>query len=247
MYLEMVSSTAEGDFRVSENVDALSELIASVDKEIEPKKAHLLGQLVASASESELADAIVEVKESQLSLARDNASQFRRAFLELLSGLLQGVQAIRQSAPRTDPPVMVRERVLSRLATGPQNPTDLADQMGYPEYRVSQALNGLHGVGLVDSGTSSEADDGTFQLTPKGEQRLHDRYFGRLVDDDSIRVDPGYDYSQVLGPLTEIVGKLNTHAPEIAVELYPGLDALKDQVADLNLRAAAVNELGAEY
>jgi DNA-binding transcriptional ArsR family regulator len=248
MYLdEMVSGTAEGDFRVSENVASLSEVIASVDKKIKPEKARLLGQLVASASKSELADAIVAVKESQQSVPGDNVSQFRRAFLELLSGLLQGVQASRQSPPLTSSPVMVRERVLNLLATGPQNPTDLADQIGYPEHTVSQALHGLSGVGLVDLRTGSEADDGIYQLTSKGEQRQDDRFFGRLADDDSIRVDPGYDYSQVLAPLTEIVAELNTHAPEIAAGLYPGLDALKDQVNDPDLRAAAASELSAEF
>ena len=48
-------------------------------------------------------------------------------------------------------------------------------------------------------------------------------------------------------PLTEVVGELNAHAPAIAAVLYPGLDKLADRVEDEDLRAAAINELGASY
>ncbi|MGB7165310.1 MAG: hypothetical protein WBD70_19590 [Mycobacterium sp.] len=64
---------------------------------------------------------------------------------------------------------------------------------------------------------------------------------------DSDLVDQEFDHGQLLPQLTGVVAVLNTHAPEIAAVLYPGLNVLKDHVDDPDLRAAAVSELSAGY
>lgn len=240
---------------MSETVDALSELIASTDEVIDPAQSYLLGQLgaelVASGSQLQLSDAIVAITDAQ---QKDDTSQFRESVLAMMSGLLQGVLAAQQSAGQTAAQLTVRERVLNLLAVEPQNPTSLSDQIGCSPETVSRALGRLRKVGLVEPKASSELDDGrvvTYQLTDKGEKRQDDRFFGRLGDEEGIsdhdQVDQEYDYDQVTQTVTEAVAELNTHAPAIAATFYPGLDALKDQVHNPELRAAAIGELSAGY
>jgi DNA-binding MarR family transcriptional regulator len=247
---------------VSETVAALSELLASTDEVIDPPRSYLVGQLaselVASGTEPQLSEAIVAIKDSQQNVGPEDASPYRESVLAMLSGLLQGVLADRQSAGRPGSELTVREQVLNLLAIEPQNPTTLATEIGCAPATVSRALGRLREVGLVDSEASSEPGDGrrvTYQLTTKGEKHLDDRFFGQLADDEQglsegdqdDQEDREYDYSRLLAPLTGVVAELNTHAPAIAATLYPGLDVLKDQVDDPGLRAAAVGELGAHY
>lgn len=244
---------------MSETVASLSELVASADEVVDTPRSYLMGQLVgelvASASEPELTNAIVAVKDSQQSADSEDASPLRQSVLAMLSGLLQGVLASQQSTGRTAAQLTVRERVLNLLAIGPANPTYLADEIGCSPETVSRALTRLRAIGLVEPMESSEHADGrvvTYQLTPKGEKRQDDRFFGQLGDDeetisDGDVEDQDYDYGQVLKPLTEVVAELNAHAPRIATTLYAGLDVLKDQVDDPGLRAAAIGELGEGY
>jgi DNA-binding MarR family transcriptional regulator len=242
--------------QVSETVDALSELIASTDQVVDPAQSYMLGQLgaelVASGSQLQLSDAIVAINDHQQS---EDTSQFRESVLAMMSGLLQGVLAAQQSAGQTDEQLTVRERVLNLLAVEPQNPTSLSDQIGCSPETVSRALGRLRKVGLVEPKASSELDDGrvvTYRLTDKGEQRQDDRFFGRLGDQEEVisdddQVDQDYDFDQVTQTVTEAVAELNTHAPAIAATFYQGLNVLKDQAHNPELRAAAMGELSAGY
>jgi hypothetical protein len=235
---------------MSETVAALVESLEA-DKVLDTPKSYVIGQLVAevvaSASEPELSEAVVTVKNFQRGAEQEDASLFRKSLLSLVSGLLQGVLANRQSAGRAGSPSTISEHVLNLLTIGPQNPTDLSNAIGCSPATALQALTGLHQAGLVGLTSSSESADDqdmTYELTTKGEVRQDDRFLGQLVEDP---VMPAYDFGQVLRPLTEVVAKLNTHAPAIAEILYPGLGLLTDQVHDPELRAAAVGELGPSY
>jgi DNA-binding MarR family transcriptional regulator len=245
---------------VSETVAALSELLDSTGEVIDPPKSYLLGQLaselVASGSPLQLNDAIVAINESQRT---EDTSQFRESVLAMMSGLLQGVLAAQQSSGQSAEQQTVRERVLNLLAVAPQNPRSLSAEIGCTSEAVSRALGRLRKVGLVEPKASSELDDGrvvTYQLTTKGEKRQDDRFFGRTGDEadgltedepEDNEPDQDYDYDQLLPQLTEVVAELNTHAPTIAAVLYPGLDVLKDQVHNPELRAKAESELSAGY
>jgi hypothetical protein len=116
----------------------------------------------------------------------------------------------------------------------------------------------LSEVDLVEQMESSEHSDQrvvTYRLTPKGEKRQEDRFFGQPTDDGGTITDADaedtedddYDYGRVFVPLVEVVEELNSHAPNIAATLYPGLDVLKDRVDDAGLRAAAIGQLGEAY
>ena len=215
----------------------------------------LAAELVASKSDADLSEAIVAIKRSQQDFDGEDASRLRQSVLAMMSGLLQGVLADQQSAGQRAAQLTVRERVLNLLAIEPQNPTSLSNEIGCSPETVSRALTRLREIGLVEPKENSELDDGrrvTYQLTTKGEKRQDDRFFGQLSDDeesgsDDDEAEPEYDYGRVLVPLTEVVGELNAHAPAIAAVLYPGLDKLADRVEDEDLRAAAINELGASY
>jgi DNA-binding MarR family transcriptional regulator len=217
----------------------------------------LAAELVASKSEADLSEAIVAIKRSQQdSYGEDeDASPLRQSVLAMMSGLLQGVLADQQSTGQGAAQLTVRERVLNLLAIEPRNPRSLSSEIGCPPETVSRALTRLRQVGLVEPQENSELDDGrrvTYQLTAKGEQRQEDRFFGRLSDDgesvfEDDEAEPEYDYGRVLVPLTKVVGELNAHAPAIAADLYPGLGKLADRVEDEDLRAAAIDQLGASY
>jgi DNA-binding MarR family transcriptional regulator len=255
---QSVSKTGKG-IQMSKTVAALSGLISSADDVASPPTSYLMGQLaaelVASKSAPDLSDAIVAIKDAQQNLDQENVSPLRQSVLAMMSGLLQGVLADQQTDGRRAEQLTVRERVLNLLAIGPRNPKNLTDEIGCSPETVSRALTRLSDVGLVDSMESPEQSDRrirTYYLTPKGEKRQDDRFFGQLADDEGTITDvdaedQDYDYGRVLVPLTEVVGELNTHAPAIAAVLYPGLDKLADRVEDEDLRAAAINELGASY
>jgi Bacterial regulatory protein, arsR family len=245
---------------VSETVDSLGERLAARDEDFTDRECHLIGQLaaelIASASEQELSQAIVMIKELRRDtdpedLRRDSdpegALSVRQSLLSTMSGLLQSVLGDRQSPGRLGVPLDVRERVLNLLVIAPQNPTELSNAIGCSPAITSRSLTGLHDAGLVEPRSDSEGADEEFpvyELTTKGEQRQDDRFFGRLADGPEI---PKYDYGEVLQSLTGVVAELNTHDPAIAEVLYPGLAVLNDQVYDPQLRAAAVNELGGPY
>lgn len=257
-WAQSVSNTGKG-IQMSKTVAALSELISSADDVASPPTSYLMGQLaaelVASKSAPDLSDAIVAIKDAQQNLDQENVSPLRQSVLAMMSGLLQGVLADQQTDGRRAEQLTVRERVLNLLAIGPRNPKNLTDEIGCSPETVSRALTRLSDVGLVDSMESPEQSDRrirTYYLTPKGEKRQDDRFFGQLADDEGTITDvdaedQDYDYGRVLVPLTEVVGELNAHAPAIAAVLYPGLDKLADRVEDEDLRAAAINELGASY
>lgn len=244
---------------MSETAAALSELISSADDVTDPSMSYLMGhlvaELVAAKSEAALSEAIVAIKDSQQRLVGGDASPLRQSVLAMMSGLLQGVLADQQSAGQDAAQLTVRERVLNLLSIEPRNPKSLSDEIGCSAPTVSRALSRLSQLGLVEPMDSSEHSDRrvvTYQLTPKGEKRQDDRFFGQLVDDEETITDADseetegddYDYGRILVPLVEVVGELNTHAPAIAATLYPGLDVLKDRVDDAGLRAAAIDQLG---
>ncbi|MGH3958944.1 hypothetical protein [Mycobacterium sp.] len=272
---------------MSETAVALRELLESAREVIDTPTAYLIGQLaaelIASAPDAELSGLVVAIHDSQPSSSSDRqaAPTPRQSVLSMVSGLLQGVLADRQSAApigsalpvgarmslvggvpadqpaaeRTGSPATVRERVLNLLAIEPRNPTSLSTEIGCSIATASRALRGLRENGLVESGTDSDFDLADrryvmYQLSDKGEKRQADRFFGQLKDEDDAMSEAekadegeGYDYGQLLAPLTHLAAELNKHDPAIAAELYPTLDALKDQVDDPKLRAAAVSEL----
>jgi DNA-binding MarR family transcriptional regulator len=238
---------------VSETVAALSELLDSADEAIGGTKSYLVGQLAAelitSASDAELSQVIVTTHQQRGSSDGEVAPTSRESVYSMMSGLLQGVLADRQSAGTPVTPLTVRERVLNLLAIEPQNPTSLATEIGCAPATASRALGRLRHAGLVEYRPSSETADGrhvTYQLTTEGEKRQDDRFLGRLdydpISEDDYE-DDWYGYGQELAQLTQLVADLNTHDPAIAAELYPALEALKDRVDDPELRAAALGEL----
>jgi DNA-binding MarR family transcriptional regulator len=236
---------------VSETVDALGELIASPDNVVDASKPYLIGQLaaelVSSASQPELSDAIVTITDSLQSADQEDASPLRQSFLTMLLGLLNGVQADQQSTGRTAPQLTVREQVLNLLAIEPQNPTSLSAQIGCSSATVSRALARLRDSGLVEPIANAEPADGrnrTYQLTSKGEKRQDDRFFGRLADDEvgiseGDEGDQEVDYAHELTPLPLVVAALKKEAPAIAGDVNSWLDVLVDHVDDPGLLAAA--------
>jgi DNA-binding MarR family transcriptional regulator len=240
---------------VSETAAALSELLDSADEVINGATSYLIGQLaaelIASAPDAELSRLIVATQDSQHSGSSDREAlpKSRQLLLSMLSGLLQGVLADRQSAGRSGSPLTVRERVLNLLAIEPQNPTSLSTEIGCSIATASRALSGLRKAGLVENIAKSDLADRRrviYQLTSKGEKRQDDRFLGQLEDDAVFEDDyenDGYGYGQPLADLTHLVAELNEHDPGIAVQLYPTLEVLKDQVDDPKLRAAALSEL----
>jgi DNA-binding MarR family transcriptional regulator len=241
---------------VSETVAALDELLDSAGEVVDGPTSYLIGQLAAeligSASDAELGRMIVAAHRQGGSSDREVAPPARQSLLSLLSGLLQGVLADRESAGRAGSPLTVRERVLTLLAIEPRNPNSLSAEIGCNAATVSRALRRLQNSELVVRAPTSEHSDGRYaiyRLTEKGEDRQKDRFFGRLNEDDPVLggdyEDEGYDYGQPLEQLTQLVADLNKHDPVIAAKLYPALDALKGQVDDPELRAAAVTGLTA--
>jgi hypothetical protein len=111
---------------VSETAAALGELLDSADEVIDSSTAYLIGQLaaelIASASEADLSRLIVATEDSRQSGSSDReaAPSPRQLLLSMLSGLLQGVLADRQSAGRTHSALTVRERMLNLLAIEPR-------------------------------------------------------------------------------------------------------------------------------
>ena len=232
---------------MSETVDSLSERLAAPDKEFDRDTTRLIGQLaaeLASASEEELGNLAVTIRGLEGAADEESSLTVRQSVLAVMSALVQSLLGDRQSATEVGVPMDVRERVLNLLVLEAQNPISLSNAIGCSPAITSEALTGLSRAGLVEPMVTSDTVDDlnvVYQLTTKGEARQDDVFFGRRVDYD---VAPAYDYGKVLVPLTEVVAELNTHAPAIAEVLYPGLDALMNQVDDQRLRAAAVNELG---
>src|SRR6202021_4026232 len=199
--------------QMSKTVAALSGLISSADDVASPPTSYLMGQLaaelVASKSAPDLSDAIVAIKDAQQNLGQENVSPLRQSVLAMMSGLLQGVLADQQTDGRRAEQLTVRERVLNLLAIGPRNPKNLTDEIGCSPETVSRALTRLSDVGLVDSMESPEQSDRrirTYYLTPKGEKRQDDRFFGQLADDEGTITDvdaedQDSDYGRVLVPL----------------------------------------------
>lgn len=251
---------------MSEAAAALRELLDPGDEAIKGTTAYLAGQLaaelIASASDAELSQLIVDTHQQSSSADQQDVPTARQALLSLVSGLLQGVLSGRQSAGRTVSPLTVREHVLNLLAIEPHNPASLATEIGCSPATASRALRRLHDAGLVENAAKSPLADGRhvlYQLTSEGEQRQDDHFFGRLGDGDEVtseeeevrseseseEVGAGYDYGEPLERLTQVTAQLNEHDPGLARRLYPALDALKDHVDDPALRAAAVSEMAA--
>lgn len=236
---------------VSETVDALGELIASPASVVDTSKPYLIGQLaaelVSSASQPELSDAIVTITDALQSADQEDTSPLRQSFLTMLLGLLKGVQADQQPTERTAAQLTVREQVLNLLAIEPQNPTSLSAQIGCSPATVSRALARLRNSGLVEPKANAEPADGrnrTYQLTSKGEQRQDDRFFGRLADDEvgtseGDAEDQEVDYAHQLPPLPLVVAALEKQAPAIADDVNSWLDVLVEHVDDPGLLAAA--------
>jgi DNA-binding MarR family transcriptional regulator len=246
----------EGDVQVSETAVALGELLDSADEVIDRPTAYLIGQLaaelIASASEADLGRLIVATEDSRQSSSSDRevARSPRQLLLSMLSGLLQGVLADRQSAGRTHSALTVRERMLNLLAIEPRNPTSLSTEIGCSTATASRALRRLREAGLVEDVTKPGLADGRhvmYQLTADGAKRQDDRFLGQLHDDAGVSEDEyedhAYDYGESLATVTQLATELYQHDPAIAAELYPTLEVLKDQVDDPKLRAAALNEL----
>jgi len=238
---------------VSETVAALSELLDSADEAISGSKSYLVGQLAAelitSASEAELSQLIVATHQPSSSSDRQVASASRESLYAMLSGLLQGVLADRQSGATAGSPLTVRERVLNLLATEPRNPKSLSTEIGCSMATTSRALSRLHHNELVEKTSNPDLADGRYvmyRLTDKGKKRQEDRFFGRLEDDpisgDDYE-DDEHDYGRSLAQLTQLVAELSEHDPVIASGLYPTLEVLKDQVDDPQLRAEALGKL----
>jgi DNA-binding MarR family transcriptional regulator len=235
---------------VSETVDALGEMIASPDSVNDTSKPYLIGQLaaelVSSASQPDLSDAIVAITDA-LQSADQDASPLRQSFLTMLLGLLKGVQADQQSTEATAAQLTVREQVLNLLAIGPQNPTSLSAQIGCSPATVSRALARLRDSGLVEPKANAEPADGRnrpYQLTSKGEQRQDDRFFGRLADDEvgaseGDAEDQEVDYAHQLTPLPLVVAALEKQAPAVADDVNSWLNVLVEHVDDPGLLAAA--------
>jgi DNA-binding MarR family transcriptional regulator len=240
---------------VSETVDALGELIASPDNVVDVSKPYLIGQLaaelVSSASQPELSDAIVTITDSLQRADQEDASPLRQSFLTMLLGLLNGVQADQQSTGRTAPQLTVREQVLNLLAIEPQNPTSLSAQIGCSYATVSRALARLRDSGLVEPIANAGPADGrnrTYQLTSKGEKRQDDRFFGRLADDEvgtseGDEGDQEFEHAGQLTPLPVIVEAVKAGDPAVAAELNSWLDLFKDYVDPKLL--ATMGDLGA--
>lgn len=249
---------------MSEAAAALRELLDPADEVIKGTAAYLIGQLaaelIASASDAELSQLIVDIHQQSSSADPQEVPTARQSLLLLVSGLLQGVLSGRQSAGRTVSPLTVREHVLNLLAIEPHNPASLATEIGCSPATASRALRRLHDAGLVENAAKSPLADGRhvlYQLTSEGEQRQDDHFFGRLGDGDEVtsehdeirseygEEDDGYDYGEPLEQLTQIAAQLNEHDQGLARRLYPALDALKDHVDDPVLRAAALSEMAA--
>ena len=236
---------------MSETINSLRENLARRDGLFDEKWAHRVGvlaaELIGSASEQELGQAVVMIKELPGDSNEEGAVSVPGSLRSAMLGLLQSLLGDRQSTGRTMLPLSVQERLLNLLVLGPGKPLDLSNAIGCSPAIVSAALTELRDSGYVAPTSDSESADDqlmTYQLTAKGEKRQDDRFLGELADD---YVKPQYDYGQVLGPLTQVVAELNTYDPVIAQVLYPGLHVLTKQVVDPQLRAAAVNELGGPY
>lgn len=251
---------------MSEAAIALGEMLGSTDEVIKGTTAYLIGQLaaefIASASDAELSQLIVDTHQQSGSPDQQDAPTARQALLSLVSGLLQGVLSGRQSVGRAASSLTVREHVLNLLAIEPQNPTSLAAEIGCSLATASRALRRLDDAGLVEKSAKSHLADGRhvlYRLTSAGEKRQDDHFFGRLTDGDEaasendrfrsekedMEVAADYDYGQPLEQLTQIAAQLNEQDQDLARQLYPVLDALKDQVDDPALRAAAISEMAA--
>lgn len=242
---------------MGETAVALAELLET-EGEIDSPTSYLLGQLAAElvtsdASTVELSHLIATTQNAESSSSDGSSAgeHGRQLLFRFLLGLLQGVLVERRAAVSkgTGSPLTVRQRALNLLALAPQNPSSVSAKIGCSFATASRALSRLREQGLVDYVPSSDEADGRYrmcELTEIGEKHLDDRFLGQVkeTDEESPEVsDESYDYRDAVVSLTGAVADLNKHDPALAAKLYPALEALKEQVADTDLRAAALGEL----
>lgn len=242
---------------MGETAVAFAELLES-DEEMDSSTSYLLGQLAAEliASDPSTVDLnnLIAITQDAQRAASEQASsrEQRRLMCRLLLGLLQGVLAERQ-ASATKAAVSsqtVRQRTLNLLALAPQNPSSVAKQIGCSFATASRALTRLREQGLVGYVETSDQADGRhrmYELTQSGESRLDDWFLGQVADSEEDgeqeACDVAQNYRNSLISLTGAVADLNRHDPRLAAKIYPVLETLKDQVDDVDVRAAALGEL----